>query len=339
MSPDSNQSVEKLMYFSLCLSDLKAPPCRTPLPKKVGEIVVVDLGTYLHWLITGQLVPYTNNRGDGHVSTKTSQDVRDGVWEDALGLSTIGYYKGQLCQADWHSRTFGLLQRYADNNLSREEMGYKIAVKLISEETFVKTYCKLNGADIHHTKDKIKNPDLVYGQPWDRIRNALSEDCNHMVGDNKWTVVSSIMYALANGLTPENPEWEHLEVYGKRQQAMRLANNLPGEGLKTARLKPWEPAIVEGIQYWYELMMALKAEAGKLNVSKFTSSAGFFSFIVISKMAGVLPARNKTLVNRILRNYNKISPMLNELCRGSHAEIVRNSRKMKEILRGKERVA
>lgn len=330
-------ATETLMYRDVDLTELKVPKANHELPKKPGALIVTDVGTYLNWVITGQLRPYPNNRGNGRISKKTSESVRAHVHEDALGQATIGPWEGILSQNDWHSRTYGLLWRLLDGELTAAEMNYPIAVKRIREE-FMVGYKTLNDGALHSTQDKIKNPDLVYGDVLKRITAPLSDDCVHMVGENKWTVLSSIMFAISDGLTPESEDWDHTTVYARRGPAMKLANDLPKESeIKPSRIKPWESSFSAGIQYWYELMMVFKSDAGKLNIGQIQRSAGFFGFIVVSKMGDgngtvSLPARNGTLAARILKNFEIIAKICPQLCRGDRADVIKHCRILKDKL-------
>lgn len=312
---------DSVMFFDLDLSEIKNPPkAQNKIPTKAGDVMVTNLGTVLNWIITGALSFYGNNRGNGRVSKKTYGRARLGVLRDCLGEVSIGHWEGMMRLADVQSRFYGFLLRYLEGEMTREELASKVSVRCV--EDFLQAYMLLNDGDNHRTHDKIKNPDLLYGTEWEKICKNLSSGCLDMIGDKRWTVISSLIYALAT-VERSADEWYFPLLYGKRSQASACANRVPNGGpIKLTKAQVED--LTEAIQYWHELVLTVKAEAGKVNVGKMVRSAGFFGYVLTAKLSGknVLPHKIGTLSGRILRNLDKILKICPELCRGNRQEVV-----------------
>lgn len=234
--------------------------------------------------------------------------------------------------SDWHSRLYGFLQRYMDEAMTTVELKTKVSVRCTHD--FIESYQDLGNAAPHRTKDKIQNPHLLYGCIWNRIMQPLEEEVVRLVGSNKWTVFSSVVYAL-NETEIDSDEWNWPDIYMNRGPAGRLANLLAGDSVFSHFNKNhthFEDMFASAIRYWHEMVVELQQKAGVMNISKIRSSAGLFGFIVVSHMRGSLPTRPKTASSRILARISDMSRICPELCRGDKVDIIKYCRQLKKVL-------
>jgi len=83
--------------------------------------------------------------------------------------------------------------------------------------------------------------------------------------------------------------------------------------------------------------MTIKQEAGVIAEKslKPMNSAGFFGFILVCHLSGttMLPARSKTLANRILRSLDSVNKICPELCRGNHLDVMKYCDILRDLLK------
>ena len=326
----------KIEFFGLDLDGVKSPIAQIPVPKKEDDVVIVNVGTPMAWVINGDITYYDNNRGDGAYSKKTAAEARQGLSKAGRGQVTIGWWKGRMRLCDWQSRMYGLLERHIAGEMTREEYATKIAVHV--SDDFLKSYRLLNGGDVHNNKNKMKNSDLLYGGEWEKVKLRLSDECLRMMGDNRWTVVSSLIYSF-NNIERASENWFFPNIYNKRGPATQRANDLPSRDIRLTNVQADEFA--KAVQYWHELMLHLKADAGKVNVNPIVNSAGFFGFVVAAKlgMDRVLPARMPTLTNRILKHLQDVVEIAPVLCRGKKTEVLLKCTHLSRMLGMKSKAA
>lgn len=303
------------------------------MPKRKGTVVVSNLGSILSWVITGKLIPYANNRGSGRISNKTAESAYQGVKGDCLGECTIGSLKGEdkMVLADFHSRLAGFLRRFADGKMDEKELKTVISVRVV--EDHLAAYQELNGGDPHKTKHKIQNPDLAYGSIIASLESALPSGCMKMIGNNKWTIISSIIYNLSQS---KDRDWSWPKVYQKRQDAMKLANERAGSIVISAAD---QRRLVEAIKYWYDLVISLSKRAKETdnNVTKIVNNAGFFGFIVCDRMwAAPKYSTVNVMVKKIIRNLPRVQKACPELCRGNRDAVIAYNLQLEDIFKLKK---
>lgn len=302
------------------------------MPREKGSVSIQNLGSVLNWLITDQLHAYKNNRGDGRVSKRTSDSAYAGVKGDSLGECTIGEIRLEngrkvMALADFHSRLFGFLRRYVDGLMTEKELRTSISVRVVDEHLL--SYQELNSSDPHKNKDKIKNPDLAYGPVLKKIQDTMGKDCMSLIGNNKWTILSSIIFNLANG----EKEWNWPDVYQQRGKAGKLANNKADHfNISQHDLK----RLCEAIQFWYDLMMLVSEQANKIGnpsiFQKIIGNAGMFGFIVCDRMLDKPRFSNvKILANKIIREVDIVSKACPDLCRGTRITVLQFSTRLSEL--------
>lgn len=299
-----------------------------PIPRRVGVVQVYTLGSIINWILTGKLVPYLNNRGNGMSSQKTTASAYAGVKGDSLGECTIGIYNGELTLADFHSRLNGFCRRYVDGLMTVRELKTPISVRVAGD--FLSAYRELNGGDPHCTKHKIANPDLAYGSIIQSISTAVGPDCMKLIGQNKWTVLSSIIYNLSYC---EDRNWSWPAVYRFRQVSMKLANNEAGSLVISASDKRY---LIQAIKYWYDLMVVLNNRAKETdnNVKKIIGNAGLFGFIVCDRMwATPTFSTPPVMVKKIIRNLPAVQRACPELCRSNKDTMIEYSLQLNQIFK------
>ena len=322
-------------FFDIELDGVPLPVAECDMPTKKGTVIIVTLRTILSWVIGGGFQSYIHNRGTGRVSKRTADSCRSGAHEDSIGMLTLGEREGEICSTDWHSRLYGFLQRYIAGEMSAAELKIKVPVRVVRD--FLHSYTETNAAEAHRTSDKIQCPDLLFGAMWQEITKPLSPDCIKMVTGKKWTVISSVLYSIQH-IGRDNAEWTWWNVYQNRGPAMKLANNHAGDGLHVSKANL--AAVGEAVQYWYELVLALKAGAGPTNVTPIVSSAGFFGFIVVNRLSpqNLMPVHNTTVVAKILSHINDMLNWCPELCRGHKSTIITFAGNLMETLKLKPHV-
>jgi len=323
-------------FFDIDLTGVKLVPRQIfdvpTVPGTVGSDYTV--GGILNWIISEQVLSYANNRGDGHVAPVTAESAEAGVDKDVIGELTIGLWNGCMHMNDKHSRFYGFLKRHVDGKMTDAEYKTKVSVRVV--EKFLESYMKMNSVTNHRTHDKIKNPNLIFGKVWDEIKDRLSDECKARIGDKRWTVVSSMLLSLST-IDRGSEDWNFPHLYSKRGQATAIANNLPSK--KLLHVSPENTdALVEAIQYWSDLILSIKAEAGKANVMKITKSAGFFGFILTAKLSKlmVLPKMEK-VVAQILKRQDDVKEICPDLCRGDRSEVVKFCKQLSTWLQIKPR--
>ena len=304
------------------------------MPRKVGSVTIVNLGSIINWVMTEQLIPYFNNRGCGRLSKKTFESAYSGVEGDSLGECTYGLVvkKGvrKFVLTDFHSRLGGFLKRWVDGKMSPKELKTTISVRVVANH--LKSYQKLNAGDPHRTKDKIKNPDLAYGVILKEIRESVGEESMAMIGDNKWTILSSVIYNMGLGAIKDE-DWIWPQVYKKRGDAMKIADKDAGH-IKVSpdnRLK-----LIYAIQYWHKLMKEVetKAEPSGIEICSVTRSAGLFGFIICDRMCKKPHfSTQNVMINKIMRNLVSIRHACPELCRGNRDAVKSFSLQLAELFK------
>jgi len=307
------------------------------MPRSVGSVTIVNLGSIINWVMTEQLSPYFNNRGCGRLSKKTKESAYNGVKGDSLGECTYGLVVKNRVQkfvlTDFHSRLGGFLKRWVEGKMSAKELKTEISVRVVANH--LESYQELNAGDPHRTKDKIKNPDLAYGVILKEIRESVGEKAMAMIGDNKWTILSSIIYNMGLGAIKDE-EWSWPQVYKKRGDAMKIANKNAGhiEVDKDNRLK-----LIHAIQYWHALMKEVETKAAKsgIEICKVTRSAGLFGLIICDRMCKKPHfATQNVMINKIIRNLVSIRHACPELCRGNKSAVKSFSLELAELFNKKQ---
>lgn len=326
----------KIEFFGLDLDGVKSPGAKVSVPTEKGLLISTNLGTPLAWVIDGDLTYFEDNRGDGQYSKKTAALARQGVDESCLGLITIGEWEGRMRLCDCQSRIFGFLERHIAGEMTRAEYNIPVPVKVTHD--FLNSYRGLNGADTHKHKHKFKNKCLLYGNEWEKVKAHLSDECIRMVGDSRWTVISSLIYSFSE-IERDSDKWFFPYVYNKRGAATQRSNDLPSRDVRLTNAQANEFAMA--VQYWHELMLNLKADAGKVNVNPIVGSAGFFGFIVTAKLGvdKVLPTRMPTLTNRILKHLQDVVEIAPVLCRGKKTEVLLKCTHLSRMLGMKSKAA
>jgi len=323
-------------FFDIDLTGVKLVPRQIfdvpTVPGTIGSQYTV--GGVLNWIISEKVFAYAHNRGDGRVSLATAESAENGVDMDVIGEVTIGSRDGCMQMNDKHSRFYGFMKRHIAGKMSDEEYKTNLSVRVVKR--FIESYVTMAMVTHHRTHDKIKNPDLVFGKVWDEIKNRLSDECKARIGDKRWTVVSSMLLSLST-IDRDSENWNFPHLYSKRGQATAIANNLPSK--KLLHVSPENTdALVEAIQYWSDLILSIKAEAGKANVMKITKSAGFFGFILTAKLSKlmVLPKMEK-VVAQILKRQDDVKEICPDLCRGDRSEVVKFCKRLSTWLQIKPR--
>lgn len=323
-------------FLGVSLDGVKAPANVDKIPKKPGSLIQTTLASVISWIINGTLHPYLHNRGKGVLSAKTLKSAAQGVNVNSLGECTIGLFdngNGDMVMtlADFHSRLAGFLDRYSKGQMTASELVTQISVRVAVD--FMDSYRQLNDSDPHRNKHKIRNPNLAYGPIVTQLFDCLTPSCVARIGENKWTIISSIIY----NMTLPNRDWNWPKVYQKRQLAAHRSNDLAGSiNISQKEVK----RLIEAIQSWNDLMEAIeeKANLNGVNVTKITNNAGLFGFLVCDKM-WVAPrlSTNPILTKRIMRHLQNITPLCPELCRGNRQTVEMCTARLDEMLRRKER--
>lgn len=306
------------------------PPTETvSIPTIPGQVIQADVGSVLNWVITGKVLPYDNNRGNGAFANVTVKSIeKKGVIPDIIGECTIGMFargneKPHMRFNNFHSRAAGLLSRLSAGNLTAQEISTPVSVRV--QQDFLSSYQGMNAAgSAHRTKDKIRNPDLAYGAIIAEIENNLPDDFKSVLGENKYTPVISLIYSLVN----QKKSWYWPDVYQTRGTASKKADEKAGT-LKLSKTK--KEALVESIEYWYELVKLLSDHSERFgDVKKVIRSAGFFGYVVtdrLSKKFGNsgrhLPDSVKIANNRILKHLNDVVQSCPSLSRADAEEVLR----------------
>ena len=322
------KSLDSTFDFLGIVVTKEPPPENYPMPKKKLELATVDLSSILNWVMTGQLKPYPYNRGSGTIAEVTVNSAEKGVKADIIGECTIGLFLPNKSGENpywylnnFHSRIGGFLRRYEKGEMTKEELGVKVGVRV--QEEFLQSYQDMNASgSSHRTKDKIQNPDLAYGSILEKVFLAIGEQAVNCVGKNKWTVLSAIIYYAA---TAKDAKWYWPQVYQTRQYAMKKANH----DSNTIRLsKKDTDKFVRGIQFWHSLVMKIEAQsqaAGLGDFAKIRNSAGFFGYILCDQMldSPLLSKSQPVLIKRIMRHHKLFIDIMPELCRGNKDAVCR----------------
>lgn len=332
---------QEMHFFDLTIPQGTAiPRASVEMPKKKGSVVLANIGSILNWFLTGHLHPYNFNRGQGQVSQTTSKNVEGGIHPDIIGECTYGWYESPnsdqkgWCLNNWHGRLHGCLRRYLSDNLSKTELAISVSVRV--QERFISSYQLMNLNTGHRTKDKIVCPDLVYGAIIQDVYARLSEGCQKLIGSNRWTVLSSILFNM-DGSPKKKREWYWPAVYQKRSKAMERANEAAGTIVISSEMVQ---KLVQAIHFWYDLVMQIEAAAGpsNVNVSKIRTSAGFFGYIICDRMEDTpgISDNKKALTKRIFRHLSDIMELCPELCRGDTITVKKFTGHLNKILGRKE---
>jgi len=324
-------------FFDVNLTDVPVPTAQEKMPRKEGKYIVT-LASLLNWVMTGLLHIYDNNRGDGRVSKQTSDSTAAGVNKNAIGEFQIGMYNGdspRITIANGHSRLGGIFQRLANGELTPTELSMSVYVTYLEDGEFMRTYQTVNASTSHKNKDKIKNADLAFGPTLSKIKQGVGEACMSLVGNNKWTVLSSIIL----NLTTPNRSWLWPEVYQKRMAASAAANGLAGE-LKISAAD--QKRLVTAILFWFELMDGLreKAKESGVDVTKIVNNAGMFGYIVCDQMKtnpelSTIPV----LIKKMIRHLPTILLACPELCRGNRPMILQKTFELDDIFKRRTKEA
>lgn len=325
-------------FLGLNLADCPVIPKETTkLEKKPGKVFLADIGSVLAWALTGQVLPYSNNRGNGKVSSATFRRIcEDGVIPDVIGEVTLGIYhnaEGEeaFCFNNWHSRTKAFLWRLLNNKLTPKETSTIVSVRV--QENFIDSYQKMNApGSAHQTKDKICNPDLAYGVHLTGpggVFERLGDDCISLIGSNKWTILSALLYNLGEN---EVEDWDWPQVYRLRMKARHVADEKAG---KFPLTKKKLDSFVDAVNFWYQLMLTVKAgNTSKIKIEKILRSAGFFGYIVSDQLgAKEFHASNKITANRIFSNSNELLQSLPELTRGTDITVSKFTCKLDKMFK------
>lgn len=325
-------------FFGVDLTDAPVPTAQEKMPRKEGKYIVT-LASLVNWAMTGLLHIYDNNRGDGKVSKQTSDSTAAGINKNAIGEFQIGMYSGdevsRITIANGHSRLGGIFQRLASGELTQKELEMSVYVTFLEEGEFMRTYQMVNASTSHKNKDKIKNPDLAFGPTMKKLRDGVGETCMSLIGNNKWTVLSSIIF----NLTTPNRSWLWPEVYQKRMPASAMANELAGE-LKIATAD--HKRLIGAVQFWFELMDGLreKAKESGVDVSKIVSNAGMFGYIVCDQMKTVPELSTPPiLIKKMIRHLPTILLACPELCRGNRPMILQKTFELDDIFKRRTKEA
>jgi hypothetical protein len=321
------RKIDEFLGLDLSETTLPIPEETVSLVKKPGEVFLATIGSVLHWVLTAQVLPYVNNRGTGKVSPSTFKRIyEDGVKPDVVGEVTLGVYENaagekEFCFNNWHSRTKAFLARWRDKKLTAKELATIVSVRV--QKDFIDSYQKMNApGSAHQTKDKICNPDLAYGvylKGPDGVFERLGANCETLIGSNKWTIISALLYNLGEN---EVTDWFWPQVYRLRSKARLVADKKQGE-FKITKKKL--DTFVEAVDFWYKLMLMVKAEnSSKVKIDKIIRSAGFFGYIVADQLgAKKFHSSAKITSNRIYANYHRLLLSLPELTRGTDETVTK----------------
>jgi len=312
-------------FFDLDLEGVPVPLATHQMPRRKGTVVLANLGSIINWVLTGQLSFYSHNRGDGSLSLATiKKTAAEGVVPDIIGECTIGQWEGGMRLNNWHSRLYGFLYLHKERQLKQKDLDLPVSVRV--QENFIESY---TGLSVNHkTRDKIKCPELAYGGILKDVFDAVGPECIHVIGSNRWTVLSSVIYNLSQAA----PRWYWPDVYRVRMEARQLANELYG-AIRLSQDK--RKKLAEAIQFWYNLVMTVEANS-PANVSKIRSSAGFFGYVLCDQLSDKRISKNhKINANKVLRNLDKMLKICPELCRGDRADIVAHNVQLDRILKKK----
>ena len=314
---------------NLFLPNVEIPQAKisVKLPSVGGSLQVVTICDILRWVKQGLIKAYPNNRGSGTFSFKTSEAVYNNLKADAIGECSVGYVNGQLYLCDFHSRLAGIIRRLNDGKLTEEELNIPVSLRV--SENAITAYQLLNASDPHRAKDKIVNPDHIFGSYITKINEAVGSDCLKMMGKRMSTVLSCILYNFYTSPDPATRRWDWSYVYRLRQVAAKKAADKAGNLVMS---DDDVKSLIEGVRFWHLLMRDLNV-ACPSNINKIRNSTGFFGYILCKHLDKCKFPKMDVMVDRIIKNLAEFSNNCSHLCRGNANEVGDFVEKIEKVLK------
>lgn len=303
---------------------------RTETPK--GKAMPTERGLYhftirdvISWLMSGQLVPYDNNRGGfgihkPKVNPKKIKHIADNFRIDSIGELT--YHVAQdgtakLC--DFHNRGMGILCRYFDGRAKEEELNEKISVRVV--EDHVQTYADLGLCSPATARERIENMDLCFGRILDeQLYPVLSENAEAQVRKNRnfLNPIGTCLYALAHKDPNDPAQWVFGEVYSCRTvaTAWQYAPAVKGFECLDEDVKKLAGIIEE----YFEFVKCYHADQDNgiaKQIDKIVGSSAFIFFFLFDKLSGESRITTpKVLANRCVNNMTALHNLIQFLMNG-----------------------
>ena len=300
----------------------------------------------IEWGGNGYLLAYKNNRGQGGFSIDTAKDARHDWKSSAYQGLTGKSEQGCLILADQHSCTIGVLLRYLDGNLTKDDMKEPIKVQIVKDqEEFLSIYQKRNAFRPHSTKCKLLNIDMAFGNMI--FNNFLSyvnlpKTQTDPVVKTVCVSLAAILFAISesrpdiNFTTQEN--WDFYNIYRLRTKTKSEINSWKGDLKLNVRLS-YLKALVEHFEWYCEYVAIMQGHSFYTNDKTIRAEVKpmlggpFFCWLMVQRMADLpLIKKASTLANKIITERAKIGLHARTLSHGSGAYQRSASKKLSALL-------
>lgn len=316
------------------------PPKGKSLPKDVGlnHILIRDL---ILALMTGNLIPYDNNRGGfgigrPKVDSKKFNRIADNFRIDSIGEVTI-YSDGEntpiMC--DFHNRAQAILKRYFDGRATEDELNEKISLRVVRDH--IQTYSDLGSCSPSGSRERIENRDLCFGAILEKqLYPILSDKAETTVRNTRafLTPISTYLYALGHKDSSDPSQWEFTSIYGCRSVSVTL-QGLPAARGFTCLDKDVSKlaAIIEEFMEFVEFYHKSQSAGVAKQIDKFTHNATFFFFFLFDKLSGTPRITTpKVLANRVVNKMMLLRDELQNLLHGTNSRQKTNLIKLYNLL-------
>jgi hypothetical protein len=294
-------------------------------------IHTVRLKTLLEKYVSGEIVPYENNRGCTDL-TKLGQ-IFNNFHAHSFGMVALSPYQGKLRICDGHRRFKALCIGSTEVKTIREKLlEAEVGVEVVPENKFLEVYIERGCQQPHTTKQDVLNRDMKYGQ---FILNQLVPTLVRTGGfDPKFLIgmfegpralqLAYVVYALDRNLR----KWEYQKVFAIRKHSSREFC-YAAAGKHLIRLPDATfVRLVSAIEYY----IAYHRELITLSKSKRVTSGGvqnkgsWFGLIITDHLAPQkhIPADPKLLAARTISNIPKVKDWLVTLGGGNSTRIAQS---------------
>lgn len=279
------------------------------------------------WLQTGKILPYENNRAGvplkkkgklerdenncikrvAFIAPKTFKSVTEEFAPLSFGEISLALQSdGTLKFSEGESRTTGMMRLYWGGKFPAEALEIKTSVRVVPAEYHNKDYINRGKQSGHTTRQRVNNPDLVFGHIInDLLYSRLSDEAvQFYVSAPKLSNIISYLCITLN----ENPnkDWDFTDMYwlGKAKTKELINAEAGSIDLEEEDLDLLAYTLESYVDYYKKT----QDQAGPvMKVRSLFTDNGWFGLYMTDRITegGNLAESNLVLAKQTMRNFSQ----------------------------------
>lgn len=291
----------------------------------------IEIGIFNKMYVEGEIYPYKNNRG-GRIYETARANKYANAWDPASsGCAVVEKTKSGYMLRDFHNRAEGIKRGVAAGKISPKET---ILIRVIPPGDGLSAYKNINSAKVHTGRDKLTNPDLVFGS---EIQKVLAQTKAFGPGEMPTKFYQQVAYAIID--TKIRKRSEYVFATGSASKIREYKDSSLSDAQELELTPAQSKQIATGISYWGAIRDAVESIAATStsgdvpdNVKHVLASSQFFGLVVFDYMFQRKFADPSDVAKNIMRNQKRTRDLARDIARGSQDDRLQVSKQIIEML-------